>query len=279
MKEVNAKNDEVVSLSHQRCGQDRTIQYTEAELRNAQARLYTEAQQRNMAMEMAKEAITGQAEVLKQNEQLGMEKTAQFSRLERAVHFANERISQLEGVLGETKQHSEEATQLLSGSASGVYSLACEAMQLRGVISKQEEEMQYASIVHEDMSKTWTQLSGVHTLLRAQIGSMSLVHSLEQHDSSMRSPEDASLRVELAASLARESTVGNELQTTRFEVQQLVSETHAQRRLSANEMQIMRGEYLRSKSEFSEVGSFSRQLEKSWVLPRNRLRPGRMSVD
>ena len=156
MKEVNAKNNEVVSLSHQRCGQDRTIQYTEAELRNAQARLYTEAQQRNMAMEMAKEAIAGQAEVLKQCEQLDMEKTAQFSRLERAVHFANERISQLEGVLGETKQHSEEATQLLSGFASVVYSLEGGAMQLRGVISKQEEEMQYAPIVREDMNKTLT---------------------------------------------------------------------------------------------------------------------------
>ena len=182
-------------------------------------------------------------------------------------------------MLGEAKQHSEEATQLLSGSVSAMYSLEGEAMKLRGVISKQEEEMQHASKVHEGMNKTWTQLSEVNALLRAQVVSMSVAHSLEQQDSSMRSPEDASLRVELAASLARESTVGNELQTTRFEVQQLVSETHAQRRLSANEMQIMRGEYLRSKSEFSEVGSFSRQLEKSWVLPRNRLRPGRMRVD
>ena len=71
---------------------------------------------------------------------------------------------------------------------------------------------------------SWTQLSEVNTSLRAQVVSMSVAHSLEQQDSSMRSPEDESLRVELAASLARESALGNELQTTRFEVQQFVSE-------------------------------------------------------
>ena len=58
MRELNVKNDEVVALSHQKCDQDRTIQYTEAELRNTQHRLYTEAQQRDMAMEMAKEVST-----------------------------------------------------------------------------------------------------------------------------------------------------------------------------------------------------------------------------
>ena len=46
--------------------------------------------------------------------------------------------------------------------------------------------------------------------------------SLEQQDMSMRSPEDDNLRVELAASLARESALGSELQNTRFEVQQFV---------------------------------------------------------
>ena len=51
-------------------------------------------------------------------------------------------------MLGETKQHSDEATQLLSGSASVMYSLEGEAMRLSGVISKQEEEMQRASEVH-----------------------------------------------------------------------------------------------------------------------------------
>ena len=53
---------------------------------------------------------------------------------------------------------------------------------------------------------------------------MSVAHSLEQQDSSVRSLEDESLRVELAASLARESALGNELQTNRFAVQRFVSE-------------------------------------------------------
>ena len=50
MKELNAKNDEVAALGHQKCDQDRTIQYTEAELHNTQHRLCTEAQQIDMAM-------------------------------------------------------------------------------------------------------------------------------------------------------------------------------------------------------------------------------------
>ena len=70
------------------------------------------------------------------------------------------------------------------------------------------------------------------------------------------SPEDEGLRVELAASLARELAIGNELQTTRFAVQQFVSEANAQRNLSANEMKTVREEYLRSKDEFGEVRSF-----------------------
>ena len=182
-------------------------------------------------------------------------------------------------MLGETKQHSEEATQLLSGSVSVVYSLEVEATKLRGVISKQEEEIHHASVVHEDLNKTWTQFSEVNTSLRAQVVSMSVAQSIEQQDSSMRSLEDEGLRVELAASLARELAIGNEVQTTRFEVQQYASEANAQRRLSVNEMQIMREAYLRSQSEFSEVRFFSRQLEKSWRCPRSRLRLGRMSVD
>ena len=81
---------------------------------------------------------------------------------------------------------------------------------------------------------------------------MSVSQSLGQQGSSMRSPEDEGLRDELAASLARESSLGNELQTARFEVQRFVSEANAQRHLSANEMQIVKEEYLRSNSEFSE---------------------------
>ena len=117
-------------------------------------------------------------------------------------------------------------------------------MRLRGVISKQEEEMQHASKVREDMNMSWTQLSEANTSLRAQMVGMSMARPLEQQDSSMRSLEDEHLRVELAASLARESALGNELQTTRFEVRQFVSETNAQRNLSASEMQTVREAYL-----------------------------------
>ena len=102
---------------------------------------------------MAKKVSTGQVEVLKQCEQQSMDKTAQASRLEHAMKFAYERIIHLKGGLGETKQISGETKQLLSGSASAVYSLECEAMKLRGVISKQEEDMHHASMVHEDLNK------------------------------------------------------------------------------------------------------------------------------
>ena len=86
--------------------------------------------------------------------------------------------------------------------------------------------------------------------------SMSVSQSLEQQDSSMRSSNEEGLRVELAASLARESSLGNELHATRLDVQRFVSETNARSQLSANELKAMREEYLRSKDEFSEVRSF-----------------------
>ena len=92
MKELNVKNDEVAALSHPKCDQDSTIQYTEAELKKTSL-FVTEAQQRDMAMEMAKEVSTGQAEVLRQCEQQSMAKTAQASRLEHAVSLANEKLS------------------------------------------------------------------------------------------------------------------------------------------------------------------------------------------
>ena len=62
-----------------------------------------------------------------------------------------------------------------------------------------------------------------------------MARPLEQRDSSMRSPGDENLRVELAASLAREPSLGNELNATRLEVQRFVSETNDHRLLSANE--------------------------------------------
>ena len=80
-------------------------------------------------MELAKEVSTGQAKVLRQCEQQSMDQTAQASRLEYAMNFANEKIVHLEGMLGETNQHSDEASQLLSSSVSAVYSLESEVCE------------------------------------------------------------------------------------------------------------------------------------------------------
>ena len=121
---------------------------------------------------------------------------------------------------------------MLSSSVSAVNSLENEAVKLRGVVSRQEEEMHHASMVHEDLQQKWTQLTEVNTSLRAHIVSMSVSQSLGQNDSSMRSLDEEGLRVELAASLARESSLGNELSVTRLEVQRFVSETNAQRLVS-----------------------------------------------
>ena len=153
MRELNAKNDAVVALSRQKCDQDRTFQSTEVELQSTQHHLFTAAQQRDMAMDKAKVVSTGQAEVLRQCEQPHMDKTAQASHLEHAVSHANVKIPHLEGMLGETRQHSAEASQLLAGSVSVAYTLEGEAMQLRGAISKQEEEMHHASMVREDLKR------------------------------------------------------------------------------------------------------------------------------
>ena len=63
MRELNVRNDKVAALSHQKCNQDRNIQYTEAELRTTTSRLQTEARQRDVAMITASEVSTGQAAV------------------------------------------------------------------------------------------------------------------------------------------------------------------------------------------------------------------------
>ena len=85
------------------------------------------------------------------------------------MNFANEKIVHLEGMLGDTKQHSDEASQLLSSSVSAVYTLENEAVKLRGLVSRQEEEVRHASMVHEDLQQKWTQLSEVNASLRAQM--------------------------------------------------------------------------------------------------------------
>ena len=102
VRELSEKSDEVIALSHQKCDQDHTIQHAEADLQYTPHRLFTEAQQRDIALEIAKEVSTVQAEVLRQCEQQSIDKTAQASRLEFAVNFANENIVHLEGMLGET---------------------------------------------------------------------------------------------------------------------------------------------------------------------------------
>ena len=40
MRELNMRNDEVTAFSHQKYDQDRTIQYTVAELRNTEQRFF-----------------------------------------------------------------------------------------------------------------------------------------------------------------------------------------------------------------------------------------------
>ena len=103
-------------------------------------------------------------------------------------------------------------------------------------------------------------MSEANASLRAQLVNMNVGCPFDQQDMSMRSPEDDNLRVKLAASLARESTLGTDLQITRFGVQNFVFELNAQRNSSANEIcsyGIMGEEYLRSPSEFNEARSCS----------------------
>ena len=92
--------------------------------------------------------------------------------------------------------------------------------------------MHHASMVHEDLQQKWIQLSEVNTSLRAQIVSMSVSQSRVQQDSSMRSLDDEALRVELAASLARESSLGNNIQATKLDVQRFVFEANARKHVS-----------------------------------------------
>ena len=76
--------------------------------------------------------------------------------------------------------------------------------------------------------------------------SMNIGQPFEQQDSSMRSSDDDSLRSSLAASLARESALGTELQTAKVEIQRFVTEMNAHCALTANKARacgIMREEY------------------------------------
>ena len=93
MRGLNTSSDEVAALSHQQCGQARTIQYTEAELRDTERRLFTEARQRDVAMAMASDVSTGQAEVFRQFGKQSMEQTAQACRVDSAAKIANDKVT------------------------------------------------------------------------------------------------------------------------------------------------------------------------------------------
>ena len=81
---------------------------------------------------------------------------------------------------------------------------------LQSVVTVQSEKMSRASKVNEDTKASWNQLSDANSLLRAQLISLDVDRPSEQQDSSMRSPDEETLRGELAANLARESVWTNE---------------------------------------------------------------------
>ena len=58
MKELNAKNDDVAFLHAQINNRDVAIQCAEAHIRSAEAALYIESQQRDVAVSMALEVAT-----------------------------------------------------------------------------------------------------------------------------------------------------------------------------------------------------------------------------
>ena len=70
-----------------------------------------------------------------------------------------------------------------------------------------------------------------------------MAHSSAQQDSSMRVDEDARIRDELTACLARDVAWKNELRSTRIEVQKYLNESTVQRRLSTEELCSMREAY------------------------------------
>ena len=202
---------------------------------------------------MASDVSAGQAEVYRQFEQQSMEQTVQASRLDFAARIANEKVGFLEAVLQETKRESDEANLLLASSVSAVYSLENEAVTLQMFVRTQSEEMSHASMMNEELKTSWNQISEIYVMLRSQIISVEKKSAFGQQDSSMRPPDDESLRDELSASLARESVWKNERYMTKIEVQHYVRELSAQRQISADELCLMREEYLRSTNAYNEA--------------------------
>ena len=111
MRELNVKNDEVAEVSTQRSNQSRTLQLAEAHIRTTESRLRVEAQQRDLAVSMAREVGAGQAEVFQQYERARLERTAQAGCLSSAVANADRKVETLEVMLRETHLRAEEATQ------------------------------------------------------------------------------------------------------------------------------------------------------------------------
>ena len=83
MKELSAQNDKVAFLECTEERQDVVIQNAEAHFRTAEAALYLESQQRDVAISMAREVATGQSAGLlpyeQQIERQRVEQAAQAS--------------------------------------------------------------------------------------------------------------------------------------------------------------------------------------------------------
>ena len=102
MRELNAKSGEVAELSAQKSSQDSIFQFAEAHIRTTESQLHVEAQQRDLAVLMAKEVGTGQVEVFQQYARERLEQTAQAGRLCSAVANADKKVDVLEVMLRET---------------------------------------------------------------------------------------------------------------------------------------------------------------------------------
>ena len=102
--------------------------------------------------------------------------------------------------------------------------------------------MTHASMINDVMKASWNQLTTANVALRSQLGVADMVRSSEQRDLSVRTNDDMRIRNELAACLARESVRKSELHTTRVEVQVYVTATLAHKKVSAQELNSMRGD-------------------------------------
>ena len=117
MRELNAKNDAVVSLRAQRSDQGATMEFAEAHLRNTEVAVQTESKQRELAMAMAHEIATGQAAVVQQFEQQydgeKVEQTVEVDRMNSVTISVDRAVEHSEIMLRASDLKSEEYAKLL----------------------------------------------------------------------------------------------------------------------------------------------------------------------